>query len=185
MVKKAFPDLPDHVTTLLSLCRKRGIEVVWLHEGTNPRDSPNYAFWQRMNHGKNATVDPWAEEDFAMVEKGEQVFVKYGYDGVGVDCGLEGYLYRGGTRKVLVCGLLTSACVHLTAAGLFNRGYEVCIVRDCCGDRTRGIHDHHLTIETRRTYAVVNLEDVQRVAQEGPGSDLARFAELQYARLKV
>merc|ERR1712137_1248370 len=106
-----------NVSELVRLCRQAGIEVSHLREGSNPVDSPFYAFWQRLNPGKSSVANPSAVEPFAANLDPEKVFVKYCYDGVGVDSGLEGYLKRMGVSKVLVCGLLTSCCVHMNAAG--------------------------------------------------------------------
>jgi len=171
-----FPDFGRKVSELLQFCRNAGIEVVHLREGSNPVDSPWYAFWQRMNPGKSSTVDPLAEEAFSKRDEGEALFIKYAYDGVGVDCGLEDYLRRKGHNKVLVCGLVTSCCVHLNAAGLFHRGYEVYVVGDCCADRSNKIHSWTLSSEARRTYAVISLDDVRRLTQEGPDLDLIALA---------
>jgi hypothetical protein len=45
-------------------------------------------------------------------------------------------LRSSGKKKVLVCGLVTTACVLMTVHGAFVEGYDVSLVHDCCGDRT-------------------------------------------------
>ena len=161
-VSSAFPDLPQRMRSFLGLCRAAApdVEVVHLREGSNARASPWYAFWQELNPGCDSAADPARPEPCAREVGGERVFVKLGYDGVGVDSGLEGYLRARGVSTVLVCGLVTSCCVHMNAAGLFLRGYRTFCVEDACGDRTQAMHTESLRREARRSYGVVGSEDL-------------------------
>uniref|UniRef100_A0A7S0AVX4 Isochorismatase-like domain-containing protein n=1 Tax=Pyrodinium bahamense TaxID=73915 RepID=A0A7S0AVX4_9DINO len=171
-VREACPGLGERVAELVALCRARGIEVVHLRDGSAPRISPWHGFWLRMNPNGDASADPAAPEDFAAERAGERVFVGPGYDGVGVDTGLEPHLRAKGRSVVLVCGLTTSCSVHLNALGLFLRGYETFVVGDCCGDRTAKIHQGTLRRECRRSYAVCSLEGVKALLDAGPRFDL-------------
>ena len=146
-VQAAFPELPANVGTLLATARKAGIEVVHLREGSNLAESPWYQYWLRMNPGKDSCADATAPCPFAAEVGAEQVFTKYGYDGTGDQSGLCDYLKRRKKRSVLVCGLVTSCCVHLNAAGLFLRGWESYVIDDCSGDRTKEMHDTTLAGE--------------------------------------
>ncbi len=166
-VSSAFPDLPQRMQSLLDLCREHAphVEVVHLREGSNARDSPWYGFWQQLNPGCDSAADPERPEPCAREVGDEKVFVKLGYDGVGVDSGLEGYLRARGISTVLVCGLVTSCCVHMNAAGLFLRGYQTFCVEDACGDRTHAMHTESLQREARRSYGVVGSEAVAAYLQ--------------------
>lgn len=173
IVKQAFPRLPESIGSLVEACRRSGaVEVVHLREGSNSKDSPWYAFWLALNPGCDSSADPMLPEPCAADVSGERVFVKFGYDGVGVDSGLVPYLdsrsrENGGTPlTVLVCGLVTSCCVHMNAAGLFLRGYPTFVVADACGDRTPEMHQESLQRESRRSYAVVERSDVESVLLE-------------------
>ena len=46
--------------------------------------------------------------------------------------------------RVLICGLVTSACVLGTALGAFYRGLDVLLVEDCCA--ARSIERHEATV---------------------------------------
>ena len=46
--------------------------------------------------------------------------------------------------RVLICGLVTSACVLGTALGAFYRGMDVLLVEDCCADWS--IERHEATV---------------------------------------
>jgi len=176
-VSQSFPSLASKIGQLVSLAREtENVEVVHLREGSNDNVSPWYNFWSKLNPGKSSAADATtaATEPCAQDTDGEKVFVKYGYDGVGVDSGMVSYLedkYSLEDKKpiILVCGLVTSCCVHLNAAGLFLRGFPTFVVADACGDRTEKMHLEHLKRESRRCFGVVNLEDVRDVYGGGGG----------------
>ena len=161
-VSSAFPNLPQRMSSLIEMCRVNApsVEVVHLREGSNAKESPWYDFWQRLNPGRDSSADPSLPEPCAKDIEGERVFVKLGYDGVGVDSGLVPYLRSRNVKSVLVCGLVTSCCVHMNAAGLFLRGYQTFCVEDACGDRTQSMHRESLEREARRSYGVCQTKDV-------------------------
>ena len=160
-VSSAFPNLPQRIKSLLDEGRScHECEVVHLREGSNADDSPWYEFWQQLNPGCDSASDPALPEPCAREVGREKVFIKLGYDGVGVDSGLEGYLSARKVSTVFVCGLLTSCCVHMNAAGLFLRGYRTFCVADACGDRTMAMHLESLRREARRSYGVIESNDV-------------------------
>ena len=47
-------------------------------------------------------------------------------------------------------GLVTSACVLMTAHGAFSRGYDVSVVEDCSGDRS--VERHETCLDTYGGY---------------------------------
>ena len=59
----------------------------------------------------------------------------------------------------MCCGLLTSVCVHHTAAGAHQRAFRVSIVSDACADLTTERHDSVLKLYGNKyMYDVINLE---------------------------
>ena len=46
-----------------------------------------------------------------------------------------------GVERLYFSGALTKACVMFTCNSAFTLGFEVCVVGDCCGDRSREHHD--------------------------------------------
>ena len=84
-------------------------------------------------------AEPWATE-----VDGEPVFVKHAYDAFlsgDASAQLRARLEATGTRRLYVAGALTKACVMFTCNSAFTLGYEVCVVADCCADRSREHHD--------------------------------------------
>ena len=166
VVSKSFPELPTRISNLITACRNSGlVEVVHLREGSNSNDSPWYNFWQQLNPGCDSSADPTLPEPCAREKNNEKVFIKYGYDGVGVNSGLVDYVnsrsrQNGQPMNILMCGLVTSCCVHMNAAGLFLRGYPTFVVSDACGDRTERMHLESLRRESRRSYAVIDINNV-------------------------
>ena len=160
-ISSAFPNMAKSISSLVEFARSQpDFEVVHLREGSNEDDSPWYSFWKKMNPGKSSSADATIEaaEVAAKEINGEKVFVKFGYDGTGVDSGMVSYLdsLSSDTKPMIfVCGLVTSCCVHCNAAGLFLRGYPTFVVADACGDRTVAMHTQHLERESRRCFAVV------------------------------
>jgi nicotinamidase-related amidase len=101
------------------------------------------------------------------------------------DCStrLRAHLAATGVRRLYVCGALTKACVMFTAnsasplprrvffsspfrrsswdaARRFTLGYEVCVVADCCADRSRAHHDAVLSVYDGYHVRVVQSGDV-------------------------
>ena len=57
--------------------------------------------------------------------------------------------------RVLICGLVTSACVLGTALGAFYRGLDVLLVEDCCADRS--IERHEATVGMYSDYCFQSI----------------------------
>ena len=183
-VLNAFPKLPERLGCLINECRSSGVvEVVHLREGSNPTDSPWYEFWQTLNPGCDSSADANLPEACAQDVDGERIFVKYGYDGVGVESGLVRYLdsrsrQNGRPVTILMCGLVTSCCVHMNAAGLFLRGYPTFVVSDACGDRTQQMHLDTLQRESRRCYAVVEQQDVTNALEASTANGMSNISKM-------
>mgnify|MGYP001822498584 FL=1 len=128
----AFPDFPDNVARLLSVCRSEGLEIVHLRA----RYKPDMSDWMGLYklRGRIPCVEgtPGAETlPFALEKPGETVIIKQTFDGF-LTAELLPYLRRSGKRFVLTAGLITSVCVLLTAASAAQRGVLVAVVVDCC-----------------------------------------------------
>jgi len=63
-------------------------------------------------------------------------------------------------ERLYMCGALTKACVMFTANSAFTLGFEVCVVGDCCADRSREHHDAVLSTYDGYHIAVVQSADV-------------------------
>ena len=72
----------------------------------------------------------------------------------------------GPARAVLVCGLVTSICVNLTAAGFYQRGYATSVVREASADAAPR-HAQTLDGYDNLMYRVVGVDDVA-AGEPGP-----------------
>ena len=151
---QAFPELPNNVESLLSSARASDIPVVHVREVDNAKDSQWLSWWNTLhppqgdNHvgaGVRATAEPWAAE-----RGDEQVFIKHTYDAFNsgeVSQRLIKHLREElGVTRLYFAGALTKACVMFSANSAFTAGFEVVILEDCCGDRSREHHDSVLSV---------------------------------------
>ena len=42
--------------------------------------------------------------------------------------------------QIILCGIETHICVRQTAAALLNRGFQISVIKDCCGSRSEAEH---------------------------------------------
>jgi len=46
-----------------------------------------------------------------------------------------------GCKRIVICGLWTSMCVTFPTIDMLNKGYDVMVITDACGDQTLVAHD--------------------------------------------
>ena len=105
--------------------QRRGLVVV--HIRADYDDSPHVATMRRLNPGLNRCAITPEAESWAEALPGERVVLKSTFDGF-LSTNLESILRNRGVSRVLVAGLVTSACVLSTALGAFHRGFDVLLV---------------------------------------------------------
>jgi len=129
-----YPDFPENISTLLSICREYGIEVVHLRAEFKQDMSdwmPRYRFRGRIpcvEGTEGVEVLP-----FAAALPGEKIFKKQTFDGFHNPALLK-YLQDQGKKVLLVAGLVTSTCVLFTASSATQLGFWPAVVSDCCAD---------------------------------------------------
>jgi ureidoacrylate peracid hydrolase len=139
----AHPDFPANIATLLTVCRREGIDVIHLRASFRADRSdwmPTY-----LVRGRTPCVEGTAGIEalpFASEHVGETIMHKHTFDGF-QNGELEHYLHQRGKRFVLTAGLLTSVCVLLTTASAMQKGFLAAVVEDCCADE-RTAHQHTL-----------------------------------------
>ena len=112
----------------------------------------------RAGHkGINTIVDEW--EEFAQPQQGELVMTKANWNVITGNQELVARWREAGIENVVICGLITSACVQHSAYGLFENGFSVTLVQDCCADRGRARHDAALLLYGDYLYRVANVSD--------------------------
>jgi len=131
---RAFPNFPNNIAVLLTLCRKLGIEIIHLRASFNPDQSdwmPKFVL-----RGRIPCVQGTSGEEvlpFAAALPGETVMLKQTFDGF-LNPALLPYLRQKGKRFLLTAGLVTSTCVLFTTASAMQHGFLVAVVEDCCAD---------------------------------------------------
>ena len=70
----------------------------------------------------------------------EKIFIKPHLNGF-LKTNIDQYLRSKGIKSVYVSGLITSVCVLNTIMGAINHGYDTYIVKDCCADQNKIVHD--------------------------------------------
>lgn len=159
-VRTSFPHLEVTVPALLSKCRRAGLPIVHVRAKYDcPQRSPHLRFFKQLNPEKPAEEVSTEPESWAREEPGELVVEKPTFDSFH-DTSLHEDLRAQGVERIYVCGLVTAACVLNTCMGGFKRGYEVVVVGDCTGDRSREQHEAVLSIYHGYTFVVCDSLDL-------------------------
>jgi nicotinamidase-related amidase len=129
-----YPDFPDNVSNLLSLCRDNGIDIIHLRALFKEDMSdwmPRYRIRKRIpcvEGTEGCEVLPFANE-----LPGEKIFTKHTFDGFH-NPSLISYLQDHKKKFLLIAGLVTSTCVLFTASSATQLGFLSAVISDCCAD---------------------------------------------------
>ncbi|CAG5114197.1 Oidioi.mRNA.OKI2018_I69.chr2.g8261.t1.cds [Oikopleura dioica] len=157
LVSSAFPDLGKNVMELLESARSKGQTIVHVRAVYNHQQSKWMRAFERINPDKaDPEIQNDCTEEFAKELPGEIIIEKHTFNGF-QDTGLEEKLNALGIKSVIVCGLVTGACVMSTANGAFQVGFNVGIVPECCGDRTREQHDRMIASYGNYIFDIISL----------------------------
>ncbi|KAL3920311.1 MAG: hypothetical protein SGILL_003325 [Bacillariaceae sp.] len=166
-VRHDFPKFPANVSRTINACRKRGVKIIWVRVDYRYDVSPWLEQFERLRGIPNAGEIPcdlavggleW--EDFARPTANEVVLLKHSFSSTSNTELLE-ILKSSSIDTVLVCGLITSICVHHSAFGIFEAGYRTILVGDACADR--GIERHRATLHLYGgyMYEVIESHDLE------------------------
>lgn len=148
-VSRGFPDFPNNVARLLSLCRAEGLEIVHLRAQYKLDMSDWMALFKLRGHIPCVEDTPGAGTlPCALEMPGETVMIKQTFDGFQTAELLQ-HLRRKGKRFVLTAGLITSVCVLLTTTSAAQNDFLAAVVEDCCAD------DPILHKQTLETYGFI------------------------------
>ena len=129
-----YPDFPENVSNLLSLCRDNDIDIIHLRALFKEDMSdwmPRYRIRKRIpcvEGPEGSEVLPFANE-----LPGEKIFTKQTFDGFH-NPSLISYLQDKKKRFLLIAGLVTSTCVLFTASSATQLGFLSAVISDCCAD---------------------------------------------------
>jgi nicotinamidase-related amidase len=129
-----YPDFPDNVSKLLSLCREKGIEIIHLRAQFK-EDMSDWMPRYRLRGRIPCIEGTEGIEVLACAENqpGERIFTKQTFDGFHNPALLK-YLKDQQKKFILVAGLVTSTCVLFTASSATQLGFLSAVVSDCCAD---------------------------------------------------
>ncbi|MGD9091402.1 MAG: cysteine hydrolase [Anaerolineales bacterium] len=129
-----YPDFPENVSNLLSLCRDKGIDIVHLRAKFK-KDMSDWMPRYRIRKSIPCVEGTEGREvlPFAVEKPGEKVFTKQTFDGFH-NPSLIDYLQKQQIRYLLIAGLVTSTCVLFTASSATQLGFLSAVISDCCAD---------------------------------------------------
>ena len=172
-VRAAFPELPERMAALLKFARDKGVPVI--HVRANYDASPHAASMRQLNPSLNRVPITNEAEAWAAELPGEAVVVKSVFDAF-YRTDLEAQLRQSGATRLLVCGLVTSACVLNTSFGAFFRNFDVVLVEDCCADRSRMRHEATLALYVDYCFRTIRCRDLHRLVCGTPSKPAAAVA---------
>eukprot|EP01084_Bolivina_argentea_P210633 358443_1 len=137
-VNSNFPDFPANIKSLLTFARKdKEFEVIFVREKDVIGESPWYEWYKALHPSFELTQTEPAS--FCHNLESEKVIIKRTCDAF-LGTHLDTYLKYKGIKKLYFCGLLTHACVLNSFLTGFNLGYEIYLIANCCGGRSRQFH---------------------------------------------
>ena len=90
----------------------------------NEENSP----WRQKLHYDGCTTED--QQRIAIDTHGHRIFEKRTYSALTDE--MRSYLQDNAVDEIYLCGFDTDACVQKTALDLFERGYDVYVLGDCC-----------------------------------------------------
>jgi nicotinamidase-related amidase len=127
------------VSNLLAAARRTGARVIYTrivrHPVTGAIEHHHRLLPKRwFSHGDRLMAGTWGAEivDALAPDATEAVIDKHGYSAFH-KTDLEARLRQAGVRTLVLCGVVTYACVLATAFAAFDRGFDVILADDAAG----------------------------------------------------
>ena len=150
---------PDRVMEMLSFMRQTLPASHIVHIRANYVDSPMRSRSGDLNPTRPVPSDsaaaPWAVET-----SDEVVITKSTINGFH-NTHLDTYLKEKGISRLYCMGMLTSACVHSTAVGGMNRGFECILIEEACIDKTPERQASVFSLYKDHLYQTVSVIDLK------------------------
>ncbi|TPJ67412.1 cysteine hydrolase [Mesorhizobium sp. B2-4-2] len=147
------------ISRILDYFRRNHMQVFHLTLGSEHRDlrdcPKRFRDWTRAIEERSGVHDLWwsGNPDFAILEElmplaGETV-VRKTTNGAFNGSGLDDIFRYNGISRLIITGVVTSACVALTALDAADRGYDCVLVSDALAD-----HDEEMHMATLKSFAM-------------------------------
>ena len=171
-----YSDIVANLKTLAALARVRGVPVFYSVQTAFDLRKEEAAVWVRVRMKRAKTVDPSQllkeKEDpkgreivaELQPEPSDIVFQKRRPDGfVGTDFDL--MLRSNGVRTIVIGGVATEGGVEGTARSARNLGYEVVVLKDGVGSRSRELHELALKLMEQTHFDLAAASEIAEIWQ--------------------
>lgn len=152
----------DHIVHIHAAYRTDHPRFSWPAEFSRLNPDKSLVLADTPAAASTAFAKPLADDlvDNQVVGRREFLVKKPTFDAfLGTD--LEDLLRSLQVTEVLVCGLVTSACVQATAHGAYARGFRVTLLEDCCADRSVERHEAVLALYGGYMYQIATWSLVE------------------------
>jgi len=148
---------------LVSLCREKGVEVVFARIACLKEDGRDRSLSQKKP-GFNYLLLPKDRADSQIVTelspKDDEIVVLKTTDSALTGTNLRMVLHNMGIKNVIAAGIFTDQCVSSTVRSLADESFNVVVVDDCCAAATDELHRNELYSINMIYCHVVQLEDI-------------------------
>ena len=174
-------EIIPRIQRLQTVCRQRGIEVIFIRIGALTRDARDAAAARDRPPG--AQPPYWQDKDAQILDEiapvgDELVFSKT--TGSGFTSTTLDYVMRQiGIENIFVCGVVTSGCVQRTARDADDLGYNVILIGDACAASSAALHRNACEAMDQRRIRVLSTDEVIAMieaAVPGPAKELAAIS---------
>ena len=147
------------IQELLTLCRARGLQVIYTTTETRKEVKPNSVYATNRQRLEFGSKDFEIKEEFKP-EVGDLIIYKERASGF-FGTPLIAHLTRLGVDSLIVCGETTSGCVRASTVDGYSYGFHMAVVEECCFDRHLLSHKVNL-FDLHHKYAdVMHLEEAK------------------------
>src|SRR5512143_2526616 len=169
-----YSDIVANLKTLAALARVRGVPVFYSVQTAFDLRKEEAAVWVRVRMKRAKAIDPSqllkekedpkGREIVAELrpEPSDIVFQKRRPDGfVGTDFDL--MLRSNGVRTIVIGGVATEGGVEGTARSARNLGYEVVVLKDGVGSRSRELHELALKLMEQTHFDLAAASEIAEI----------------------
>lgn len=158
--------LANRVVAIIDAARNAGVMVIFIRSAYDPIFLSKAQIDRRRRVGWDMPLcqrETWGYDFYRVAPlPDEPIVTKHRFDAFyGTD--LELILRSNGKSQLIFAGVATNVCVETSLRSAFMRDFEVALLADCTGARTRRAHE--ATLETVQYHfgLVVTSTDIERV----------------------